>query len=354
MPKRVRLVDIAERLNITKVSVSKALRDHPDISKETRELVKETAAEMGYSPNLLARSLSSRKTFTLGVVVPKIAHTFFASVIDAIQAEATREGYGIVLAVSNERADLERQHIERLLAMRVDGLLVSVSQEAPDLDVYEKVRAMRVPLVFFDRRIESLPFASVTVDDRRGALHAVEHLIDAGFTKIAHIAGSLDTEIGRARLLGYREALDARGISIRDTWIIGGGFDEHHGYRATRQLFEDENDVPEVIFAATFPVGLGARAALKEIDPSLLGQIQIVSFGVGGFDEKLLYPHFCVRQPTQKMGVEAVHLLLDSVDGMDDDADSEPEHRILETTLVAPTDGHEFFPVVPAPSASLG
>ncbi|MEX0748082.1 MAG: LacI family DNA-binding transcriptional regulator, partial [Rhodothermales bacterium] len=116
MAKRVRLVDIAERLNITKVSVSKALRDHPDISKETRALVKKMAAEMGYSPNLLARSLSSRRTHTLGVVVPKIAHTFFASVIDAIQDEATQLGYGIVLAVSNERADLERQHIERLLA----------------------------------------------------------------------------------------------------------------------------------------------------------------------------------------------------------------------------------------------
>src|SRR5690625_1854009 len=125
MSKRVRLIDIAERLNITKVSVSKALRDHPDISRETRELVNKTADEMGYSPNLLARSLSSRKSLTLGVVVPKIAHTFFASVIDAIQSEATDAGYGIVLAVSNETAELEGRHIERLLSMRVDGLLVS-------------------------------------------------------------------------------------------------------------------------------------------------------------------------------------------------------------------------------------
>jgi len=91
MAKRTRLIDIAERLNLTKVSVSKALRDHPDLSKETRELVKETAAEMGYTPNLLARSLSSKRSYTLGVVVPKIAHTFFSSVIDAIQEKATKE-----------------------------------------------------------------------------------------------------------------------------------------------------------------------------------------------------------------------------------------------------------------------
>ncbi len=341
MANRVRLVDIAERLNITKVSVSKALRDHPDISRETRELVKKTAAAMGYSPNLLARSLSSRKTHTLGVVVPKIAHTFFASVIDAIQEEATAKGYGIVLAVSNERADLERQHIERLLAMRVDGLLVSVSQEAPDLEVYEMVQAMRVPLVFFDRRIDSLPFASVTVDDRGGARRGVEHLIQAGFTEIAHIAGSLDTEIGRARLRGYQDAMDAHGIPIRDSWVIGGGFDEHHGYRAARQLFADQQDVPEVLFAVTFPVGLGARAALKEIDWELPGRVQIVSFGVGGFDETFLHPHVCVRQPTQKMGAEAVRLLLDEVDAIDDSEDApEPAHRVLETTLILPTDGH--------------
>lgn len=341
MAKRIRLVDIADRLNITKVSVSKALRDHPDISRDTRELVKKTAAEMGYSPNLLARSLSSQKTHTLGVVVPKIAHTFFASVIDAIQGEATKEGYGIVLAVSNERADLERQHIERLLAMRVDGLLVSVSQEAPDLEVYEKVRAMRVPLVFFDRRIDSLPFVSVTVDDRGGARRGVEHMIHAGFTKIAHIAGSLDTEIGRARLRGFQDAMEAHGVPIRDSWVIGGGFDEHHGYRAARQLFADQDDVPEVIFAATFPVGLGARAAMKEIDPALPDRIHVVSFGVGGFDETFLHPHVCVRQPTQKMGREAVQLLLDEVDAIDGDDDApEPIHRVLETSLILPTDSH--------------
>ena len=341
MATRVRLIDIAERLNITKVSVSKALRDHPDISRETRELVKKTAAEMGYSPNLLARSLSSRKTNTLGAVVPKIAHSFFASAIDAIQEKATEKGYGIVLAVSNERADLERQHIERLLAMRVDGLLVSVSQEAPHLEVYEKITSMRVPLVFFDRRIDSLPFASVTVDDRGGARRAVESMIDKGYTRIAHIAGSLDTEIGRARLKGYEDALHARDLPVRDDWVIGGGFDEYHGYRACRRLLEQGAEPPDVIFAATFPVSLGVRAALKEIAPLQLDRIQILAFGVGSFEEFYLYPHYCVSQPTREMGREAVRILLDQIDALDaGDAIPDAEHLVLETKLMFPTDGH--------------
>lgn len=341
MTKRVRLVDIADRLNITKVSVSKALRDHPDISQDTRALVKKTAAAMGYSPNLLARSLSSQKTNTLGAVVPKIAHSFFATVIDAIQEEATKKGYGIVLAVSNERADLERQHIERLLAMRVDGLLVSVSQEAPNLDVYEKVRSMTVPLVFFDRRIDSLPFSSVTVDDRGGAQRAVEHMISAGHKRIAHIAGSLDTEIGRARMQGYEDALKAHDIPLREDWVIGGGFDEQHGYRACRKLLSNGDPIPEVIFAATFPVGLGVRAAIQEVDPSLLNRIQIASFGAGSFDEFFLYPHYCVSQPTREMGKEAVRMLLNEIDALDEGEDVTPEeHLVLETKLMLPTDGH--------------
>ena len=341
MATRVRLIDIAERLNITKVSVSKALRDHPDISRETRELVKKTAAEMGYSPNLLARSLSSRKTNTLGAVVPKIAHSFFASAIDAIQEKATEKGYGIVLAVSNERADLERQHIERLLAMRVDGLLVSVSQEAPHLDVYKKIMSMRVPMVFFDRRIDSLPFASVTVDDRGGARRAVESMIDEGYSRIAHIAGSLDTEIGRARLKGYEDALRSRDLPVRNEWVIGGGFDEQHGYRACRRLIEQGEEMPDVIFAATFPVSLGVRAALKELDPSKLDRIQILAFGVGSFEEFYLYPHYCVSQPTREMGREAVRILLDQIDALDDgDTIPEAEHLVLETKLMLPTDSH--------------
>lgn len=339
MTKRVRLVDIADRLGLTKVSVSKALRDHPDISRETRELVKKTAAEMGYSPNLLARSLSSRKTYTLGVVVPKIAHTFFATSIDAIQEEATKRGYGIVLCVSNEQADLERQHIERLLAMRVDGLLISVSQQSPDLEIYERIRSMKTPLVFFDRRIPELPFTSVVVDDFNGARNAVEYMIEKGYTRIAHIAGTLNTEIGRARWEGYRQALSDHRIPLREEWIVPGGFDERHGYRAAKRILALD-EIPDVIFAATFPVGLGVRAAVRETDGEE-PDIQIISFGVGAFDEFFLYPHYCVRQPTEEIGREAVRMLLEEVDAVD--AGSEAPKRqtvVLETRLMLPSSRH--------------
>ena len=330
MPKRIRLIDIAERLNLTKVSVSKALRDHPDISDETRALVKKTASEMGYTPNLVARSLSSQRSHTLGVVVPKIAHTFFASVIDAIQHEATQRGYGIVLAVSNEDAALEQQHIERLLAMRVDGLLVSVSGQAPELSAYERVQAMHMPLVFFDRTIEDLPFSSVTVDDRGGAFAAVEHLIGQGVRHIAHVAGRPNVAIGRARRAGYEEALRKHGLPLHDPWIVEGGFDEGHGYDAFLKILRMDR-LPEAVFAVTFPVGLGVYGAMREHAPELIDTLQIVTFGGGGLNEFYMFPHLCVRQPTDVMGRRAVQLLLDEIEG-----DAKPTQEVLQTELVFP------------------
>lgn len=332
MAKRVRLIDIAERLNITKVSVSKALRDHPDISKETRDLVKKTATEMGYTPNLLARSLSSQKSHTLGVVVPKIAHTFFSSVIDAIQEEATRTGYGIVLAVSNENAALERQHIERLLAMRVDGLLVSVSGQKPDLDVYQRVRNMHVPLVFFDRQIKGLGFSSVTVGDREGAQKAVEYLIQKGYRKIALIGGTNEVEIGQERRAGYEAALRKYDIPVYEPWVVEGGFDEWHGYGAFLKILRS-GELPEAIFAVTFPVGLGIRGAIREHEPELLDTIQIVTFGEGGLNEFYTYPHICVRQPTHEMGRRAVEILLSEIG---EGTAGLPQHVVLKTDLVTP------------------
>ena len=338
MAKRIRLVDIAGKLNLTKVSVSKALRNHPDISRETRDRVQQAAAEMGYTPNLLARSLSSQRSFTLGVVVPKIAHTFFSSVIDAIQEEATNRGYGIVLAVSNEQAELESRHIERLLAMHVDGLLVSVSEEAPDLDIYRRVRDLNVPLVFFDRRIQGLGFSSVTVDDRAGARRAVERMVDKGYRRIAYVGGKTEVAIEQERYAGYEEALRRHDIPLRPEWVVRGGFDERSGYRAFLQLLRS-GDVPDVLFAVTYPVGLGLRTAIRHHAPELLDRIEIVSFG-SGLSDFYTYPHLCVSQPTRALGRTSLQLLLDEIEAEDR---GEPRNVVLKTELITQDD----YPVFP-------
>ncbi|MEX0747281.1 MAG: substrate-binding domain-containing protein, partial [Rhodothermales bacterium] len=224
--------------------------------------------------------------------------------------------------------------------MRVDGLLVSVSQQPPDLDVYDRVRAMRIPLVFFDRRIEGLPFSSVTVDDEGGARHAIEFLIEKGDRKIAHIAGTAETEIGRSRRRGYEQALLAHGIELYEPWIIEGGFDERHGYEACKKILSQDR-LPDVIFVVTYPVGLGARAALQEADPELPDRIELVSFGAGGFDEFYTYPHYCIQQPTHTMGAEAVRLLLEEIEVLEEEDEMpEPKNISLETRLMVPGESY--------------
>lgn len=163
---QVTLNDIAKRLNLSRVTVSKVLRGHPDISRETAKKVKRVAEEMGYTPNFAARNLSSRKSNTIGVVVPKIAHFFFSSVIESIYDTAFLNNYDIALTVSQEDSEREKKHIETLLAMRVDGLIVSISQKTRDKSIFRKVLSRGVPLVFMDRVLEIRDTSQVTVDDR--------------------------------------------------------------------------------------------------------------------------------------------------------------------------------------------
>ncbi len=147
----VTLSDIARRVKVSKVTVSKALRGHPDISAETAGKVKKVARELGYLPNFMARNLSSRRSNTIGVIVPKIAHFFFSSVIEAIYDAAFENNYEIILTVSQENAERELRHVESLLSMRVDGLIVSLSQQTRDTSIFDKVQQRGVPLICMDR-----------------------------------------------------------------------------------------------------------------------------------------------------------------------------------------------------------
>src|SRR5690606_31891140 len=179
----------------------------------------------------------------------------------------------------------------------------------------ERVLEMHVPLVFFDRALQDLPFSSVTVDDRGGARLAVESLVSRGFRRIAHIGGSQATQIGRERRLGYEEAMAAHGIEIDPSLVVDGGFDERHGYAACRQIIAAGGQ-PDAIFCVSFPVGLGARAAMAELAPEMLDEVRLVCFGDGGIGDFHTYPHYCIRQPVRELGVRATTVLLEEIDAV--------------------------------------
>ncbi len=329
--KRVTLSDIAERLGLTKVSISKALRDHPDISTQTKAQVREVAKEMGYTPNRLARSLRTDRTGTLGVIVPKIAHNFFADALEGVNDVATANDYEIILCVSGEQKDRERQHLRTLLSMQVDGLLISVSAETESFEVYDQISDAGVPLVFFDRAASDVPASRVRVNDKRGAYQATRHALRSGHQKIAHLAGYSHIDIGRERRAGYESALREHDVPVRDEWVVEGGFGEEDGYVGTMSLL-DTAGVPDAIFAVTFPVALGVEDALRRNDRVDPDEVQIYSFGQHSLNRFFRRPHVSVHQPAREMGKRALSILLKEMT----DPDREPREVTLPTRLVEP------------------
>ncbi|MEX2600669.1 MAG: LacI family DNA-binding transcriptional regulator [Balneolaceae bacterium] len=321
--KNVRLEDIAKRLNITKVSVSKALRDYPDISVETRRKVKKLAREMGYRPNLQARSLASSKTKTVGVIVPKIAHYFFSPTIEGIYRAAQESGYKVIIGISLEDETLQKEHIESMMDMRVDGLLVSLSEKTTDTEVFEDVRRMGIDLVFFDRGISGSGFSYVRVEDRKAAKKAVSHLTGLGYCDIAHISGYQTSEIGKDRKLGFLDAMEEAGLDVPDSSFVESGFGEEDGYFAMEKLL-DQRELPEALFAVTFPVGLGVLQFMQQnnIDPA---RVQILTFGGSNFNWALKSPFLCSHQPTIDLGKRAFSQLLEEMK-----SDKEQKPKLVE------------------------
>ncbi|MHB1688366.1 MAG: LacI family DNA-binding transcriptional regulator [Ignavibacteriaceae bacterium] len=326
----ITLDDIAKKLNVSKVTVSKALRGHPDISKETTLLVKKVAQELGYTPNYMARNLSSRRTNTIGVVVPKIAHFFFSAVIEAIYDAAFNNNYEIILTVSQENAEREIKHIKSLLAMRVDGLIVSITQQTRDKAIFEKVLKQGVPLTFIDRIFDIPGTNSITVDDRGGTFQAIEHAIKLGYTKIAHLAGFPEINIGLRRYQGFEDAMRKYDLPVNSDWVIYGGFGEEAGYRGFMKMYNN-NNLPEFIFAVTYPVALGVYAAVQEVGLKIPDDVDIMCFGNSDVNRFISPSLSCVDQPTEKLGKTAVELTLDQIKNIDS---FEPRHIEIPTELL--------------------
>ena len=309
---QITLDDIAKKLDVSKVTVSKALRGHPDISVETTQKVKTVAKELGYTPNFMARNLSAKSSHTIGLVVPKIAHYFFGSVIESIYEAALENDYEIILTVSQENADREEQHIRSLLSMRVDGLIISISQQTKNYDIFNTIKNYDVPLVFMDRVVDLPYFSSVTVDDKGGSFKAIEHAINIGYTKIGHIGGYQEINIGRKRYMGFEEAMRQHNIDINPDWIVFGGFGEDDGYRGFIKLYNSKK-LPDFIFAVTFPVALGICHAVSEIGMKIPDDIDLMCFGSSDMNKFLTPSISCVGQPTEEVGRKSVELILEKI-----------------------------------------
>jgi LacI family transcriptional regulator len=321
----IRQSDIAKELNVSRVTVSKALRDHPDISSTMKEKVSIVARKMGYVPNLIATQLNSRKTHTLGLVVPDLENSFFSYAVDSMIDYATEKKYHVILTVSREKEIHELKNIENLIGMRVDGLLICLSQETKDRQIFTQIKKMKIPMVFFDRAFENLGFPTVVFDDKAGALNAVDQVIKSGYTGIAHFAGYSSVSIGRERTEGYILALKKHNLPLRKEWILEGGYELQDGYDSFMKLFT-MGELPEVIFTVNDRVALGTYKAARECGIKIPSDLGVFGYGFSETTDLFQPPLTIINQDPRKMGQQAIALLLDLIDNK---SGAKPENVIL-------------------------
>jgi LacI family transcriptional regulator len=327
----ITLSDIAAQLNVSRVTVSKALRGHPDISDDMTHRIRQVAKDLRYSPNIIARSLSARRSSMIGLVVPKIAHFFFGSVIEGVYNAAFTNNYETILTVSQENPERERKHLETLVSMRVDGIIISITQTTDDLEIFDWIKRMGVPLLFIDRQPDPplAGFSSIMVDDKGGAFKAVEHAINVGYTKFGCIGGQQNINIGKLRMAGFEAALEHHGIPLESRWVYHGGFGKSSGYEGFMTLYRN-GELPEFIFAMTYPIALGVYEAVKHIGLRIPEDIDIMCFGDSDVNHIITPALSCVLQPSYQLGAQALEFMLKMLSG----ADGAPEqHVVLPTEL---------------------
>lgn len=333
---QVTIKDIARELGISPSTVSRALKDHPDISPETKKAVNELAEKLNYTPNIVALSLRQSKTNTIGVIIPELVHFFFSTVIAGIEDVAYSAGYNVIITQSNESLQREKTDIRALFNSRVDGMLISVSRETDNFEHIDNILAKGVPMVFFDRIYDTPNASKIIVDDLSGAREATLHLIDQGCKRIAHLEGAPNLEITKKRLEGFLQAHKERGIAVPDELIMPAHLGTiEAGKEATRKLLELDQR-PDAIFATNDPAAMGAVQAIKEAGLRIPQDVAVVGFSNWFFTALLDPPLTSVDQPGFEMGQEAAKLLIRHIEQRTKDRDAEVQHetKVLKTKLI--------------------
>ena len=310
------LSDIARQLHISVSTVSRALHDHPAISKTTKGKVKRLAEKLNYQPNLLALNLLHKKTNTIGVIVPEITSYFFSSVINGIKDMLSDAGYQLIISQSEESLEKEKGILRSLAEFRVDGYLISPASETVSPNHYNQMIKNGIPIVLFDRDCAGLNTDKVLVDDYDGAFQAVEYLIKTGCKRIAHITGPPELSISSHRLQGYLDALEKYNLSKQYELITKvRGFSPEFGVEAAKHLLSS-NIKPDAIFAINDGIAIGAMYVIKEAGIKIPDQISIVGFDDEPHSSYFIPPLTSVWQPVYDMGMLSSRILLNKLKGM--------------------------------------
>lgn len=326
---QITIKDIARALNISPSTVSRALKNHPDISQETKNEVNEYARKYNYKPNALALSLRTSRNNTIGVIVPEIIHFFFSSVLSGIEEVANSEGFNVIICQSNEDYEKEKKNTQALISTRVSGVLASLSKHTTNYDHFQDIVDVGIPLVFFDRICIGITTDRVVVDDYAGAFAAVEYLIQSGCKRIAFFSSPLHLEISKNRKNGYLDALHKYKIPV-DESLIRVCDTREEAIIITPEIL-DRPDRPDAFFAINDHCATGIMYAVKQARLKIPDDISIMGFTDGELAKACDPMLSTVEQHGFQMGKYAAKLLIDKINGV---SQGRYTNKIVKTNLI--------------------
>ncbi|MDY2587359.1 LacI family DNA-binding transcriptional regulator [Winogradskyella aquimaris] len=342
MKRKITLKQIARELEVSISTVSKALRNSPEISEDTKQKVQAFAKLYNYRPNNIALSLKNRKTNTIGIIIPEIVHHFFSKVIRGVELVANKRGYNVIIGLSNESFSKEVINMEMLANGSIDGFIISISKETQQLQDYHhfnETMSQGMPIVMFDRVVSDIKCDKVIVDDLNGAKNAVEKLIANGCKSIALITTKDYVSVGKLRTQGYLEALENYKIQPKAELILK--IDDTLDYETHLEALEDEieqlfksNRHIDGIFAVNELYALTAMKVARKLGLEIPKDLQVIGFTDGVLSKHSTPGLTTVSQHAQQMGERAADLLIDKLENKIETEEEEFQTIVIETNLV--------------------
>jgi len=324
----VTLRDIAKEAGVSTTTISRALNNKPDVSSKTKDKIIKIAKNLGYTPNLLAKSLRSKKSKTIGVVLADISNPFFSAVAKGVENAARKKSYSIILCNTDEEYEKEEEALQVLVEKRVDGLLITpVQKEYKDI---LRIKEQKIPLVLVGRHFDTIGTNSVVSDDSLGGFLATEYLIKKGHRKILYISGPLHISSASERLNGYKEALKKYKISFKKKLVRGYTAKMDEAYMLMEKLLKEKLDFTAIFTFSDF-LAFGIMRALHEEKLKIPDDVAVVGYDDIEFSSILEIPLTTVHMPKYRLGMEGTNMLIDEIEGKNS---GKPQKLVIKPELI--------------------
>lgn len=315
MTNNITIHDLAKELKLDSSTISRALNDSPRVGVKTKERVLSKAKELGYQRNLMASNLRTKKTMTIGVVVPHISRHFFSEAIDGIEQVVAGKGYRVVISQSHDDFKTEKKIVDGLFMNRVDGLLISSSMTTPNTEHLSIFTKNNIPVVLFDRYFEKGGYSKVVFEDKKGAFNLTQHMIDGGCKKIYHLTGDLGSQIYKQRYLGYREALKKNDLKFQKTFVRSSNLNKEDAIKIIKAILNEKGQLPDALVCGN---DITALAIMKYLDENTNIRVP-EDIVIGGFSNEpasdIIKPGLTtIDQHPFIIGKTAAEMLLNFID----------------------------------------